>query len=107
MSQEAYTLFADDRAPDGTMIVDEDLVETEGIRSDIHFYAIPATRIAEELGNKIVSNVVMLGAVAALVEYIHRETLLQAVKDSVPERFVELNERAFVAGYEIAKEKLG
>lgn len=106
MSQEAYGLFAADLAPEGTMIVDEDLVETDQIRPDVHFYSIPATRIAEELGNKIVANVVILGAVAALVDYVHRDTLLQAVKESVPARFIDLNETAFEAGFETAKEML-
>ncbi|HAZ30997.1 TPA: hypothetical protein DCY65_05480 [Candidatus Acetothermia bacterium] len=64
MSQEAYGTYGRDIKPGGTLILDEDLVEHEP-RTDVRVLPVPATRIAEGLGRKIVSNVVMLGALAA------------------------------------------
>ena len=42
----------------------------------------------------------MLGTVAALSKAIRKKALLESVRESVPARFLELNERAFEAGYE-------
>jgi 2-oxoglutarate ferredoxin oxidoreductase subunit gamma len=103
LSQEAYGMYGEEIADGGCMIVDQDLVEADEIRKDIQFFEIPATRIAEELGNKIVANVVILGALVALSDVVSKEAMLEAVKASVPARFLELNERAFEAGYEQAE----
>ena len=100
MSQEAFNLYAENIAEDGCLIVDQDLVDSANLRKDIRFFEVPATRIAEELGNKIVANVVILGALVALSDVVSRDAMLAAVKASVPERFLELNENAFKAGYE-------
>jgi 2-oxoglutarate ferredoxin oxidoreductase subunit gamma len=100
MSQEACSLFADNIVEDGCLIVDKDLVELDKVRAGLRCFEVPATRIAEELGNKIVANVVILGAMVSLSDVISREAMLAAVKASVPERFIELNQRAFEAGYE-------
>jgi 2-oxoglutarate ferredoxin oxidoreductase subunit gamma len=100
MSQEAFTKFADTIAPGGTMIIDQDMVEPTEIPSGIELFDVPATRIAEELGNKIVANVVMLGAIVAITKIVTKTAMLESVRASVPARFTELNERAFQAGYE-------
>jgi 2-oxoglutarate ferredoxin oxidoreductase subunit gamma len=100
MSQEAFTCYSREITPGGMLIVDEDLVKDIALDGDIQLYSIPATRIAKELGNKIVANVVMLGAIAALSHAIRKKALLESVRESVPARFLELNERAFEAGYE-------
>ena len=106
MSQEAYEKYGTAIEPDGTLIVDEDLVEFDGPPPVDKFYRIPATRIADGLGRKIVANVVMLGAVAAITGIVDREAMLGAILGSVPPRTKELNEKAFNAGYERGEEVL-
>lgn len=103
MSQEAFTKFGHEIAEDGTMILDEDMVEPHGMREGLRTLRVPATRIAESLGNKIVANVVMLGVVASLGGVVNPEAMLAAVCASVPERFIELNQRAFQAGCDFVK----
>lgn len=103
MSQEAYGTFGQDLRPGGLMLVDNDLVEHEP-RPDVRLVEVPATRLAEELGRKIVSNVVMLGALAAASAVVSRDALLAAVLSSVPPHTRDLNERAFEAGYRYVKE---
>jgi 2-oxoglutarate ferredoxin oxidoreductase subunit gamma len=103
MSQEAYAKYGQDVRPGGTLLLDQDLVEHEP-RADVRLVEVPATRLAEGLGRKIVSNVVMLGALAAANSVVSREALLKAVLASVPPRTRELNERAFEAGYLFVKE---
>ncbi len=65
--------------------------------------AVPATRIAEQLGRKQVANVVMLGAMAAASDAISTEAMRQAVLASVPKGTEELNMKAFDQGYECVK----
>ncbi|NQU27507.1 MAG: 2-oxoacid:acceptor oxidoreductase family protein, partial [Candidatus Marinimicrobia bacterium] len=61
MSQEAYEKFLDDLIPGGILLTDIDLVKPERLRDDVKMYSIPSTRIAEEMGNRIFANVVMVG----------------------------------------------
>ena len=101
MSQEAYVKFAQDIKPGGTLIVEQDLVRVQGLNvPDVKVFAIPATRIAEEMGKKMVQNVVMTGFFGAISQLIPRESLRKAVLDSVPASFAELNGKAYDAGYE-------
>jgi len=104
MSQEAYEKFSSRVKEGGILLLDEDLVEHKE-RSDVRVVKVPATRIAESLGRKIVANVVMLGALAAAWPGVTRDALLSAVLGSVPPHTKDLNKSAFDAGYEyIAKE---
>jgi len=61
MSQEAYTKYSPELAQGGTLITEEELVVTHNLRKDIIHYSIPATRFAEELGKRIVVNIIIIG----------------------------------------------
>jgi indolepyruvate ferredoxin oxidoreductase beta subunit len=63
--------------------------------------AIDAMSIARLLGSPNVLNVVMLGALAATRKFpVESEIIRSSIKDSVRERFVEINLKAFDAGYD-------
>jgi 2-oxoglutarate ferredoxin oxidoreductase subunit gamma len=100
MSQEAFTRFAPELRDTGILIVEEDLVRISGLKSGVRVYGVPATRLAEELGRKMVLNVVMVGFFAAVTGLLKPESLREAVADSVPPATRELNLRAFDKGYE-------
>ena len=59
-----------------------------------------ALEIAEKCGSSKASNVVLIGMFAKHSD-IKKEVFLKAVEDCVPEKFKELNIRAFNAGYEL------
>ncbi len=62
-------------------------------------YSIDATAIAKELGASIVANIVLLGAAMAKGSIpINSETVIEEIKNTVPERFIDLNMQAFQAG---------
>ena len=88
MSQEAFVKFHGDIKPGGTLIVEQELVRL-GSAPGVKVYAIPATRIAEKLGKKMVLNVVMTGFFGAISGVLKRESLRKAVEDSVPAAFAE------------------
>jgi 2-oxoglutarate ferredoxin oxidoreductase subunit gamma len=100
MSQEAYTKFAPELKDGGTLIVEQDLVKISGMSSAGKVYSCPATRLAEELGKRMVLNIVMVGFFGAVSGLLKPESLRDAIRDSVPKAFVELNLKAFDKGYE-------
>lgn len=100
MSQEAYTKFAPELSPNGLLITEEELVAVRNLRPDITHRAIPATRIAEELGKKMVLNIVMMGFFAAVAGVTGKEALRKAVAVSVPKGTEDLNLQAFEKGWE-------
>ena len=60
--------------------------------------------IAQGLGNPIVANVVLLGALSQLLEAgdlgpgLTAEAWLRVIMERVPAKFAELNRQAFLAG---------
>ena len=106
MSQEAYTKFEPDLKEDGILIVERDLVRISHVKSGQKLYSVPATRLAEELGKRMVLNIVMVGFFAAVANLVNPESVRKAVEDSVPPSFKELNLRAFDKGYEYGKERV-
>jgi 2-oxoglutarate ferredoxin oxidoreductase subunit gamma len=106
MSQEAYTKFTPDLKENGILIVEEDLVRISGIKAGERVYGVPATRIAEELGKRMVLNIVMVGFFAAVTHVLSADSLRKAVGDSVPPAMRDLNLRAFDKGFEFGLNKV-
>ena len=77
MSQEAYGLFAPQIKDEGILIIEEDLVRIGELPAGVRVYSIPATRIAEELGKKMVLNIVMVGFFGAITQVLDPEALAQ------------------------------
>lgn len=101
MSQEASDKYGGSLRSGGTVLVDEDLVSRPPSWENIH--RVPFTRMADELGRRIVANVVMLGSFTAVTGIVGREAMEEAIRTSVRERVIDLNMRAFAAGYDYAK----
>ncbi len=97
MSEEAYTTYAHCLPDTCRLLIDEDLVVVDGGQGDIH--AIPATRIAEGLGKRIVANMVMLGFLAANSDAISAAALRRAIESTVPRGTETINRQAFERGY--------
>lgn len=100
MSQEAYDKFEPELKENGLLLIDQDLVRPRPVRDGIKMYAVPATRIAEKMGNRIIANVVMLGFFTAISGVVSPEAMKKAIPGSVPDRFIELNLKAFDRGYD-------
>jgi len=70
---------------------------------------LDGAKIADELGNPRIANVVLLGALSALLESwqftpmeVNVETWLGVIRERVPPKYIELNQQAFHAGREAA-----
>ncbi len=106
MSQEAYTKFAPELKDNGILIIEEDLVRVSLVKGHVRVYSVPATRLAEELGKRMVLNIVMVGFFAAVTGLVDAAALRKAVADSVPDHFAELNLKAFDKGFNYGVEKV-
>jgi len=104
LSQDAYNRFGLELKEDGTLIIEQDLVKTRDLPKTVKVYGVPATRIAEELGRRMVLNIVVVGFFAAVTKLINVEAMRQAVKSSVPAGTEDLNLKAFDRGYEYGLE---
>ncbi len=100
MSQEAYVKFGPELKDGGMLLIERDLVRVTDSPKQERIYSVPATRIAEELGKRMVLNIVMVGFFAAVTKLLEADAVRKAVADSVPASFRELNLKAFDKGYE-------
>jgi 2-oxoglutarate ferredoxin oxidoreductase subunit gamma len=107
MSQQAIDSYLDELKPRGVLLIDPDMVD-EVKRTDVRVLRVPAAKKADSLGNRIVANMVMLGALRAETGAVTKESLHRAMKESVADRFVEINTRALEAGESLLRDlKLG
>lgn len=106
MSQEAYTRFVPELKEGGILIVEQDLVRVTDLPRQTKLYSCPATRLAEELGKRMVLNSVMVGFFTAVTRLLEPDAVRKSVADSVPSSFRELNLKAFEAGYEYGAQSL-
>ena len=100
MSQEAFDKYEPELKEDGILIIDKDLVKPTPPRGNIKMYSVPSTRFAEELGNRIIANLVMMGFFTSITKITTGDAMKQALPGLVPDRFLSLNEKAFDKGYE-------
>ncbi len=104
MSQEGYDKFrAEVNGKTGVVLYDEDLVKLKKDKA-AKYYPIRATKMAEDLGNRIIANVVMLGFLIAIAKPVSIESMEKTIPESVPSRFVDLNLEAFRKGFNFGLE---
>ncbi len=106
MSQEAYTKVAPEIKDKGILIVEQDLVRVDQVKPGIRLFSVPATRLAEELGKRMVLNIVMVGFFAAINQAVQPDAIRKAVVDSVPPGTDKLNLAAFDKGFEHGRKLL-
>lgn len=104
MSLEAFQKFKDDVREDGVVIYDPDLVVDAEV--DRKSYKVPASQIAQDMGNKIIANIVMLGALTTITNVVSKEAMVSSVLESVPARFKDLNRSALEKGFQVGEEVL-
>jgi 2-oxoglutarate ferredoxin oxidoreductase subunit gamma len=75
-------------------------VRVTDLPRETQIYSVPATRLAEELGKRMVLNSVMVGFFVAVTHLLDPDAVRKAVADSVPASFRDLNLKAFEKGFE-------
>ncbi len=93
--------------PGGTLVWESSIIKEPPTRDDITIHALPAIQVAaEELKNTQVMNMVALGALVKINGVVKKESILQALKETLPARYhhlLPLNEKAIETGISLIK----
>ena len=98
MNQEAYDKYLPYVKPNGVVIFDSDFVKPILVEK-INQHAVPFTRIADEVGNKLYANSVVLGYLIAVTKLLSKNIVRKVLARNVPKTTVEANLKAFDIGY--------
>ena len=103
MTQEAADKYSNDIKPGGTIVMDSGFVH-ESPEGDYTSYSFPITNIAEEqVGKKIVANLVALGIITELSGIISDDSVINAIRARVPKGTEEMNITAFRTGQDLIR----
>jgi len=104
MNRPSLEKFEEEMQSGGLLIYDTSLIEVQPKRRDIEVIAIPATKIADELGNTRVANMIVIGAYIGYTGLLTKPAVYEALKAVVKhKRFMEINVKAIDAGFEFGQ----
>ena len=101
LNEPSLMKFEEGVLPGGTVFVNSDVVTDKVQREDLTAYYIPCSKIADEVGNAKVSNMVMLGAYVAATKILKPETIEKMIQEMFAgpkAKFIPLNIEAFHRG---------
>jgi 2-oxoglutarate ferredoxin oxidoreductase subunit gamma len=87
----------------GILIVNSSLINSKSNRKDIKIFEVPFNKIADELGNSKVINMVALGSFAKITNSIKLSSFKEAlpkVYNKLKPELIELNKKALENGYQ-------
>lgn len=99
--QEAYVRFHTRVKPGALLIYDSGLVQPSEQGANV--FGLPATKMADDLGSRLVTNIVILGYLVGKTGVVSRESLEQAIRENVREKHIDLDLRALDAGMKLAQ----
>ncbi|ABR50499.1 pyruvate ferredoxin/flavodoxin oxidoreductase [Alkaliphilus metalliredigens QYMF] len=86
LNKPAYDKFAPRIKPGGILVVNSSLAELEDMRDDIKIIQIPATDIANEMGNSSIANMVCLGALLPYLNLVDLDKVKKAMDSLTKKR---------------------
>ena len=87
--------------PDGMLLYDPNGISLHPTRKDIKIYRIEGAKLAAEMGNKKIFNMVVLGAFLKIKPIVKLENVIEGLKKSLSERYhhlIPLNKEAIIKG---------
>ena len=102
MSQEGFDINVPKLIEGGDLFTDSGLVKINPkcTPKDTKIYSIPATAFAEEMGVKMMANIIMLSFVIAITQLVSQNALKKAITSSVPKGTEEKNLAGMEKGYQ-------
>jgi 2-oxoglutarate ferredoxin oxidoreductase subunit gamma len=74
----------------GLVVINSSIINRPVMRTDIKFVQVPGNDIAERIGNRRMTNMVLLGALLANLDVLSLEAIDKALKEHLPERHHKL-----------------
>jgi 2-oxoglutarate ferredoxin oxidoreductase subunit gamma len=104
MNQPSLERFEEALEENGLIILNTSECPQKVSRTDAEVIEVEATNIAEDLGNKKVANIIMVGIYLRNKNILKLETSLKMLKKVLPrasDELIELNQKALLKGYNI------
>ncbi len=101
LNQQSMDKFEKSVKPGGVLIYDPNGITHHPERKDIIIYQIEGARLASEMGNAKIFNMVVLGAYLKVKPVVQVENVIKGLKKSLPERYhklIPMNEDALNMG---------
>lgn len=103
LTQEAYNAYSGLIRPGGLLLTDSYYVKHEkkvdARQIELEMYK----KVVEELGNPIVFNICMLGALISLTKVIREESIVKVLESRIPTDLLSINMKALALGQELTK----
>ncbi|MCJ7519151.1 MAG: 2-oxoacid:acceptor oxidoreductase family protein [Anaerolineaceae bacterium] len=93
-------------APGGYLVVNTSMVNRKASRTDISVIEIPGTELSEELGDKRLTNIVMLGGLAAKANFLNLKSIEKGIEKSLSKdkkNLLNMNIKALQKGADYLK----
>jgi 2-oxoglutarate ferredoxin oxidoreductase subunit gamma len=104
LTQTACDKYVKNLNKDGILIADSTLVtEVPNISNKAYLFPIAETA-QKKFGTKLVTNIISLGIIVGLTGVVSQEAIQKAVGSKVPVKAKEVNEKALLLGFDIAKD---
>jgi len=104
LNQNSYNKFYPIIRPGGLLITDPRFVQTEKKVDAQQKELVMYETVTAKIGKPIVFNICMLGAVIALTELIHPESIMKVLEHRIPKDFLDMNRQALDIGLALGAE---
>lgn len=101
LNQQSMDKFEKSVKPGGVLIYDPNGIIIHPTRTDIDIYQVEGNRLATEMGNKKVFNMIVLGGFLKIKPIVKLENVMEGLKKSLHERYhnlIPLNKEAIAKG---------
>jgi 2-oxoglutarate ferredoxin oxidoreductase subunit gamma len=101
LNQQSMDKFEETVKPGGMLLYDPNGISQHPTRKDIKIYQIEGAKLAAEMGNKKIFNMVVLGAFLKIKPIVKLENVIEGLKKSLSERYhhlIPLNKEAIIKG---------
>lgn len=106
LNQQSMDKFESTVKPGGVLLYDPNGISHHPERKDISIYTVEGARLAAEMGNTKIFNMIVLGAYLKVKPIVKLENVIMGLKKSLPERYhrlIPLNEDAITTGMKNVK----
>ncbi|GGK34780.1 2-oxoglutarate ferredoxin oxidoreductase subunit gamma [Yeosuana aromativorans] len=101
LNQQSMDKFENTVKPDGILLYDPNGITHHPTRKDIKIYQIEGAKLAAEMDNKKIFNMIVLGAFLKIKPIVKLENVIKGLKKSLSERYhhlIPLNKEAIDTG---------
>ncbi|MCF6213206.1 MAG: 2-oxoacid:acceptor oxidoreductase family protein [Flavobacteriaceae bacterium] len=101
LNQQSMDKFQSTVKPGGVLLYDPNGITIHPTRTDIKIFQIEGNKLAVDMGNTKISNMIVLGAFLKIKPIVKLDNVIEGLKKSLPERYhhlIPLNKEAIAKG---------